>query len=584
MLVKVGDSANLQPLSLACNTGDEGLFSNIRSSTRRGLTAVRPCKESPQVALICGGGPSLGGSLENIRQLQVEGAKIYALNNSAKFLTDHGIEVDAQIIVDSRPLNAQFVAHRTASELYLASQCHPETYAQALKSGYRVKVYHGAINGILPNIHKSLWQTALWALYKRFRRPWLANLSRVPELIGGGTTVGLTGLCLVHTLGHRKIHLFGYDSSHAEGKSHAYRQDANSGDEIVQCVVDSKVFDCSTTMAGQSSQFKDISEMLASHGAKIEVHGEGLLPTIWRAWEREKTQKILNAVYDLGLSPPTYDFLAFLIEAERYRVREKFDRMDVYFQPGPMHGFRHDELPPDVETRKAMLWRVCAGIARLMPSVRHVCTLGERMHVQGHVFPVDYAENSPKSHYGIGYLKGARPMLKASESARRHIALRFTKPYATISLRTSTYWPERNSNLDAWRNVAVWLKTQGIAPVVVPDTEGTGLEGFPAFELGAFDVDLRAALYEGALINLGVSNGPMALLPYLKARYLMFNVGVAKTHSASIEFLNSHGYYRGGDGMGGNGRMIWEPDTEEAILRELREFEVRQPEKTSCQE
>lgn len=579
MLIRVGDSAHLNQLGLACNTGDAGLFSNVRASTKLGLPAVGICKKTDTVAVIAGGGASLAGTLESIRQLQIEGARVYALNNAASYLAQHGIEADAQIIVDSRPFNARFVAERWARTAYLASQCHPDTYAQAQKSGYAVEVYHGYNAGIINHIARTRLQGAAWAVYKRTRWQWLRRVSRVPELIGGGLTVGLTGLCLVYTLGHRDIHLFGYDSSHAEGKSHAYAQAENAGDELVSCVVDNKEFTSSTTMAGQANDFKGVYEMLRACGAEVTVYGEGLIPTLYRAWKREQAERVLTAVYDLGLSPPTYDFISFLVEAERYRIAHKFDRMDVCFQPGPWHGFRHDDLPPDAQTRRAMLWRVCVAAARLLPSVRNVNVWRERMPCPAKdVFPEGYAENQPKSRYAIAYLRGAAKMLSPSEYACRWAVKRTAgMRYATITMRKSSYWPERNSRESEWQKVATWLQSQGIMAVYIEDAdEGAN----PA----ALDLDLRAALYTGAEINLGVSNGPMVLLPYLGARYLIFAVCNEAVHSASEAFLNAHGYYRGGDGMGGNGRMIWKPDTSENIIAELQEFRsnvVTLKEKTS---
>src|SRR3990167_5126033 len=149
MLIRVGDEAQLRALGLACNMGDAGLFSNVRASTRLGLPAVGTHEAIAQVAVICGGGAALALTLESIRKLKDEGAKVYALNNAASYLAQNGIEADAQIIVDSRSSNARFVAERWARELYLASQCHPQTFAQAAESGYDVRLYHGAVEGLL---------------------------------------------------------------------------------------------------------------------------------------------------------------------------------------------------------------------------------------------------------------------------------------------------------------------------------------------------------------------------------------------------------------------------------------------------
>jgi hypothetical protein len=199
-----------------------------------------------------------------------------------------------------------------------------------------------------------------------------------------------------------------------------------------------------------------------------------------------------------------------------------------------------------------------------LPSVRNILTLAERARIDGDAFPEGYTEQTPKSHYGIYYLRNATPMLRASEHARRWQKQHYPRRYATITMRESHYWPERNSHRAEWQKVAWWLTKQGIEPVFVEDTDR-------ATDAISFDIDLRAALYEGAEINLGVANGPMVLLPFLGARYLVFNVGQVMTKSTTPDFLKSHGYTEE-EGMGGNGRMVWKPDTAENIIAELQEF------------
>jgi hypothetical protein len=82
---------------------------------------------------------------------------------------------------------------------------------------------------------------------------------------------------------------------------------------------------------------------------------------------------------------------------------------------------------------------------------------------------------------------------------------------------------------------------------------------------------MRAALYEGAVINLGVLNGPMSLCAFLDCRYLIFNIVVESAVASSTAFLKAHGF-ESGDGFGGNGRLVWKPDTAENIIAELGEF------------
>ncbi len=370
MLIRYGDQPQLSTLGLLCNTGDSGLFSNVSSNVALGFPEVKSCP-----AVICGGGPSLIDTLESIRSLKADGAKVFALNNTAKFLVEHGIKPDAQILVDPRPQNVVFLERPWADEVLLASQCHPALFERCKEIGYPVRIWHAASEGIEKYIKP-----------ESFR-------------IGGGITVGLAGLCLVHLLGFRELHLFGYDSSHAKGKSHVYSQPMNQADEMVTAVVDNQVFDCSLAMAGQADEFKNTSTMLMEHGCTFHVYGEGLLPTLWRMWEREKTQRTLTAVYDLGVVLPNYEFRQFLIAAEEARIAGKYDLMDVVFQPGPMFGFRSDTTDP--ESQKQMLWMVCVGMARRHKSIRNIEVLGQRRAIQGDVFPEGWEENKPKSHHEI---------------------------------------------------------------------------------------------------------------------------------------------------------------------------------------
>lgn len=549
MQIRYGNEPQLTQTTLLCNTGEGGLFSNVSSACKRHMHTIG------SEAVVCGGGPSLEDSLESIRTFQASGAKVFALNNVAQFLVNNGIKPDYQVLVDPRPDNVSFIQEAWAGELLIASQCHPSLFDHAEKIGYRMTLWHPALPGIDEYIRK-----------------------KGAIKITSNITVGLSVLSLVHTLGHRTMHLFGYDSSHKVDASHAYRQDINKKDEIVRCAADSKVFYASMAMAGQAAGFREMLDMLEANECDITVHGDGLLPTMWRSWQREKSERVLTAFYDLGVSPPSYDFLSFLVEAERYRRANGFTDIDLIFNPGPMHGFRDDDLPPDVETRTNMLWGVCVAMARRLPSVRNIEVKKRRWQVSGDVFPVGYEESAPRSHYATAFLRNGEPMLKATDYARRQVAMRFSKPYATISLREAKHWPQRNSNRKAWIEVAQWLLANNIQPVVVPDTDSTALEGFAEYQAASVDIDLRCALYEGAAINLGVLNGPMSLCAFLDCRYLIFNVGGENMAAGSTAFLQAHGFSVG-EGFGGNGRLIWEKDEAEVILRELREFELT--EKTS---
>jgi len=536
-------------VTVDCNVADSGLFSNVSHACSLGLPTITQQPEKSVPAVICGSGPSLksADSLENIRKLQDSGAIVYALNNTAKFLSEHGITADYQVLLDARKENIRFIESECARELLLASQCHPDIFAAA--EGRKVSLWHPLIEGINDVIKDAS-----------------------ACLIGGGTTVGLSGLCLAYTMGFRAFHLFGYDSCHAQGEGHAFPQPMNDGDQLIDVIVNGREFKASVAMVAQAQKFPHLSAHMTELGCEFYMHGDGLLQEICKQMMATSDEKILHAVYDLSSSPPTYEFVTFLAEAEKYRAENGYSRMDVIFQPGPKDGFRNDNLPPDSAERSAMLRRICIPACWLTGTVRDVSVLSVRKNIDGDVFPVGWSNEHPKSHYGVRYIKDGHRCLKATEASKREIKRRFSGPYATITIRQAEYWPKRNSDFDACMAAAKWFMGHGIAPVIIPDTHGDQLHGFHNFREAALDIDLRMAAYEGAAMNIGVTNGPMVMCMLSNAPYMVFKI-IANDESPAnkAEFLAAHGI-NVGDQFSVNGRTIWADDTEATVIQSLNDW------------
>lgn len=527
----------VQELRVDCNTPDSVLFANAKANSSRDLPEVEFAMPR---AVICGGGPSLADTLGEVRMLVDKGAKLFALNNSARFMVEHGFHVDGQIVLDARPDNAYFIEQAWADRCYIASQANP---AMIDRCAMPVTLWHPCIDGLDQAIGRQVLK------------------------IGGGTTVGLSGLCMVYALGFREIHLFGYDSSDKEGQSHAYRQDLNAKDEKLRACINDRVFYASIAMVAQSAKFLELSKHLTELGCEIHVHGDGLLPHLFRTTIEDEQRKPLTAVYDLGASPASYDVLSFLAEAERYRNANKYDCIDVVFQPGPMYGFRDDELPTDASARDWMLNRICVPACRLLPTVRNVSVLKQRAPLEGDVFPTDWTPDNVASHYGTKFFKGDKPGFRASEMARKLVDKRFgEQPVITITMREAEHWPDRNSNQAEWKRVENWLKAYGFRVVVVPDA-ATGGEHSEF----ALDLDMRMALYERAVVNLGVSNGPMALCYLTDAPYIVFKVLTDGCVSTTREFLAAQGF-EFGEQFSDNGKIVWDDDRADIMIPVIQQW------------
>lgn len=258
------------PVHVICNTSDEEIFENIRANSRRPGKWVSLQREHDGVAVLCGSGPSLSDSLEEIQERQRNGAWVFAMNGAAKFLWDHGIMPDYQVLIDARPQTAGLVG--PAREHLFASQVHPKCFEKKPNA----KVWHLQIGDI---------------------EKYLPEYDADYCLVGGAASVGNTATCLAYSLGYRELHLYGYDSSHRENRGHAFPQPMNDGDPCAIVEFNGKQYTASLTMKLQAERFMETSKALREMGAAIHVHGDGLLPDIYNApkealTEVEKYQRV----------------------------------------------------------------------------------------------------------------------------------------------------------------------------------------------------------------------------------------------------------------------------------------------------
>lgn len=245
-------------IELSVNTPDEVLFSNIRENSSRSLPWIKSLDAHSGQAVIVGGGPSVPDWLEEIRYRQGEGQDVFALNNAFGLLLEHGIHAEYQVILDARELNLAFLGIAPKKGYLLSAQCHPSLFA---KAGDNAKLWH-------PLYPEQLAQY----------EPCVPEDRRGEvDMVGGGSTVGLSAMSLAYMMGYRKLHLYGYDSSYRSGATHAYKQ---HDPQRINCevTVRGRKFQTSLAMAGQAERFTKHSDNLIDLGCLITLRGEGLLP------------------------------------------------------------------------------------------------------------------------------------------------------------------------------------------------------------------------------------------------------------------------------------------------------------------
>lgn len=244
------------PVHIICNTPDEVLIDNITKNSRLDKKWLACADEHDGVAILCGSGPSVADFLDEIKDRQKSGGKIFAMNGCAKFLFNHGILPDYQVICDAREENTQLIG--PAREHLFASQCHPSMFEA------------------VPDA--TLWHLQIGEIERFF-----PEYKGAYALIGGAASVGNTTTCLAYAMGYRELHIYGYDSSHREAHSHAFDQPMNNGDPTLWTEFNGKKYLSSFTMKLQAEKFQDTARALQQMGTKIHVHGDGLLPDIWNS-------------------------------------------------------------------------------------------------------------------------------------------------------------------------------------------------------------------------------------------------------------------------------------------------------------
>ncbi|HLO79213.1 MAG TPA: class I SAM-dependent methyltransferase [Magnetospirillum sp.] len=258
---KVGGMSRAE-LTAVCNTADAQLAANVKHACALDLPwfDFEEGAAHEDHCVIVGGGPSLLATVSEIRWRQSIGQTVWALNNAARFLERHGIDVDCQVILDARPDNAAFVSD-AAGEYLLASQCHPDVFRAAY-----------------PDV------TIVWHPHTEIVEQAVKDVTDKPvHLIGGGTTVGTLAMSLAFLMGFRKIHLYGFDSCYHGPEHHAYPQPLNANERLVDVMWNDRKYVCAPWMAGQADEFLNLWQFMTSQGTVITAHGEGLIPDMCKA-------------------------------------------------------------------------------------------------------------------------------------------------------------------------------------------------------------------------------------------------------------------------------------------------------------
>lgn len=274
---------------------------------------------------------------------------------------------------------------------------------------------------------------------------------------------------------------------------------------------------------------------------------------------------VVAADYDLAKGPISYDFAIWLVKALMWKEDQGADRLHVNIHPhtGGLGGFaRHWGGYDEAQTRWR-LWNIVVPLCQLAGAT--VTVLPERGEIK-----TDF------DHHAREIIAASRagrliPRLAATPHAQalaRHWHDEaFSRPFVTITMR-ETFDPVRNSSRDAWEAFEQVALAQYFV-VWLDDTAKALLRRSGAW--AELSVDLRAALYQRAAMNLMVCNGPSALCFYTGAPILQFGAGQGENWKKHYEFLG----LKEGDQFPwahAHQRLIYKPDSYSNIAAEFAKW------------
>jgi hypothetical protein len=258
----------------------EDIRMNILTNAKRMPTAItKRCQWNNEEVAIVSAGPSLKKSFREIQQLQNRGVRIVCVKHSHNTLLENNIQPWACTILDPRPFNEKSTHGYVRKELL--AEPHP-----------RVMYWVATMSNpdVVTHLLDKKAKVVAWDAYCNAIEGWDFFKDRL--LITGGTCAGMRSIGLLHTLGFRTMHLYGFDSC-IEGEPKNKDELAEDGRKKwlkVSVGEDNKPYWTTGELLAQAQDFEKLMQR-EEIDLDIHVHGDGLVKALWDDGLKDKIEK-----------------------------------------------------------------------------------------------------------------------------------------------------------------------------------------------------------------------------------------------------------------------------------------------------
>lgn len=204
---------------------------------------------------IVGSGPSLKTNWQELRDFDGD---IIACNAACQFLLGKGITPTYMFCFDADPLVLEFFTPHKEITYLMASRCVPKAF-EIIKD-CRIVVWHANGDEKVMEI--------------------LEKHQRNEPVVAGGSAAVTRAMILAMPMGYSDIHVYGGDSSFADGDTHIRQSTTVEKRMAVKC--GGRVFEVAPWMTLQVEDLKKLVPLIRFVKAKMFFHGDGLLQHVAR--------------------------------------------------------------------------------------------------------------------------------------------------------------------------------------------------------------------------------------------------------------------------------------------------------------
>jgi hypothetical protein len=235
--------------------------------------------------------------------------------------------------------------------------------------------------------------------------------------------------------------------------------------------------------------------------------------------------------YDCAINPLNFEFVAWLVQADMIRRRHGGRK------PDPLRiKFINIGHPNDTKGREqpgaGVLW-----LEEVMRPMLPMIGAIEDPEAECDPYPYMSIEHIERDIADAARRGEVVPLLYSDHIAFQpvmgHLINAGYDNPITITLRESTFWPHRNSNLEAWMRFANDLGNAGEKVIFLRDyiKADEPLEYQVTYPRASRELRYRMTLYSVAKMNFFTSNGPAMMTMFSPYPYLVF-----MTHYAGHQF------------------------------------------------